>query len=257
MCIKITVINQKGGVGKTTTAFNLAYYYSVYKQMKVVVVDMDSQGNLSTQLGAEDSEKTITDFFLGDPVQVVSIDDNLDLVPANILFAGVEMQIINRMNREKILEKLMTPIIRDYDICIVDCPPALNVITLNALAFADFTVIPLPPSIMALQGIDRMIETIMQVREELNPRLSIAGIVLTQFNPDRVESRTTLARLEKAGYSGLLFDTRISQTEKIKRAEGGKKSVFEFEKNSQPATEYAALAEEIIARVAKNKRDEQ
>lgn len=247
----IAVLNQKGGVGKTTTAVNLASYYAD-KGMKVLAVDIDHQGNLSDSF-LDTFDDSMVDFFTGKPLKIYPVKKNLDVIPCEISFAGVEMVIINELSRERKLLRLLTPVKADYDIIIIDCPPALNMITVNGLVAADWIVVPLKPSAFSYKGIAAMINSVNGVRDDLNSTLTILGIVLTFYDNNRVVAKKIVDRLENDGLNGGVFRNTISASEALVRAEDERKSIFEYDKNSKAAKEYAQFAEEVLEMIDKKK----
>lgn len=245
----IAVINQKGGVAKTTTVHNLARYYES-QNYRVLAVDLDAQGNLTLGMNGE-SDITILEFFKGQPVQTVSISDKLDLIPSDLRFAGIEVQIMSELNRERILSKILKPLENRYDLCIIDCPPALNLLTINALSAADYTLIPLKPSTYSYVGLGMMMDFIQKVKDNINEKLEILGIALTAFDEHKVVAKETIKKLEKDDYLKYLFNSKIRTSEKFVRAEENHQSIFEYDKDSNSAKEYAALAEEILTHIKK------
>lgn len=246
----ISVINQKGGVAKTTTVFNLANYYAD-KGYKVLAIDLDTQANLTDAFEVPETVKTVKDFFQDVPVEVYKKRDNLDIIPSDISFAGIEIEIGAKLNRELILLKSINPIIQNYEIILIDCPPALNVITINALSASDYALIPLKPSSFSYKGLSSMISFINLIRDNVNPKLKVLGIVLTIFDKNRVISKTTLSKLEEDEYSVGLLESKIRPAEVIVRAEEERKSIFVFDKGSNVAQDYKLLAEEILTKINK------
>ena len=250
MAETIAVLNQKGGVGKTITTFNLANYYAE-KGFKVLSVDMDPQGNLSEAFSNNETEFDLTmgDFFLGKPLKVYQVRENVDIIPADISFSGVENKIINVFAREQILRNILSSVIDNYDICLIDCPPALNIMTVNSLNAAQWVLIPMKPSSFSYIGLSQMMEYVMEVRTKLNPKLTILGIVLTFFDGNRVVSKGTLDKLEEDELLGGVFNSRIRPSEAIVRAEEERKSIFEYDAKSKVAQDYKELAEEIKVKI--------
>ena len=243
----IAIINQKGGVAKTTTAINLAAYYAK-KGFRTLAVDLDPQSNMTEALGSKASHN-IYDYFKGRPLEVEHISENLHLIPSNIRFSTIELQIINEFNREYILQHLLEPIQEDYDICIIDCPPALNFVTINALVASDFALVPLKPSSFSYDGLGIMLDFVRKVKTSLNGNLTILGIVLTFFDERKVVSKATLDKLERDNLTAGVMKTKIRAAEGIVRAEESRQSIFDYDGGSQVAQDYKSLAEEITDKI--------
>ena len=190
----LTLANQKGGVGKTTTAVNLAAFLGK-KKKKVLVIDLDPQGNATSGLGINkgELEGTIYDVIVND-VDIKdtiweSSADNVWICPTNINLAGAEIELVNVMSREQVLKNAIKPIKGEYDYIIIDCPPSLSILTINALTASDGIVIPIQGEYYALEGVSQLIHTINLVRDRLNPELNIDGVVFNMY-----DGRTNLSQ---------------------------------------------------------------
>ena len=243
----IAIINQKGGVAKTTTSINLAYYYA-QKGLKVLAVDLDPQSNMTEAFKVE-SETSVYDSFVGKPVVKQRINDNLDVLPSSIRLSKIDLEIVNAFNREHIFAKVLEPLQSQYDICIIDCPPSLNFVTVNALVAADYAIIPLKPSTFSYDGLDMMLSFVQQIRTQLKPSLQILGIVLTFFDERKVVSKSTIAKLTEDQYIDFVFHSKIRQSEGLVRAEDARQSIFEYDATSSVAEDYRKLAEEILTKM--------
>ena len=246
------IINQKGGVGKTTTAINLsAALGEMGKQ--VLLVDLDPQGNSSSGLGIEKAnlENCIYDVLLNDvPLEDVIIPDvcpGLDVAPATINLAGAEVELVSEMARENRLKDAVGSMRGKYDFIFIDCPPSLGLLTVNALVAADKLLIPIQCEFYALEGVTKLLESMKRVKTRLNPSLDIYGVLLTMF-----DSRTKLSvevADEVRGYFGrAVFDTPIPRTVKLSEAPSFGQPITQYEPRGKGSIAYIELAKEVISR---------
>ena len=248
----MAIINQKGGVGKSTTAINLsAALGELGKQ--VLLVDLDPQGNSSSGLGIEKSQvnNCIYDVLLNDvPIEEVIIPDvceGLDLVPATINLAGAEVELVAEMARENRLKDAVGSLRGKYDYVFIDCPPSLGLLTVNALVAADKLLIPIQCEFYALEGVTKLLDSMKRVKTRLNPTLDIYGVLMTMY-----DGRTTLSRQVveevRAYFDRLVFETQIPRTVKLSEAPSFGQPITLYDPSGEGAQSYMSLAKEVIAR---------
>jgi chromosome partitioning protein len=248
----IAMCNQKGGVGKTTTAINLASALAGYGR-KVLVVDFDPQGALSAGLGVVAHDiKTIYDLMVEKDLNVEEVIvktsvKNFDLIPANIDLSAAEVQLVNEVAREQILARILRPILGNYDVIIIDCQPSLGLLTVNALTAAHGVLIPLNCEFFALRGVALLIETIEKVRDRLNPAIKLDGILATMYDPRTLHAREVVERLYEA-FGDQVFDTIVNRTVKFPDATIAALPITEFAPTSDAAEYYRTVARELVAR---------
>jgi chromosome partitioning protein len=248
----ISVANQKGGVGKTTTAINLGACLALAGR-KVLIVDIDPQGNASSGLGINlsDNKKGIYELLSGDASleQVIySTDiDTLKVIPSNVDLAGAEIELVGRDQREKILSTVLKGVESEFEFVIIDCPPSLGLLTLNALTISKSVLIPMQCEYYALQGLTHLLKTIKRVKKSINSRLKVEGIVLTMY-----DSRTLLAeQVEnqvRKYFSEFLMKTIIPRNIRLSEAPSHGKPIVLYASRSKGSDSYVALAQEIIQR---------
>ncbi|HHT62700.1 MAG: ParA family protein [Bacillota bacterium] len=246
----ISITNQKGGVAKTTTAVNVAAFMAI-EGKKILLIDIDPQGNASSGLGInrQETEHCIYDVLInGVSLEAVTHDtelENLKIVPATIQLAGAEIELVSAISRESKLKKALKDVKELYDYIIIDCPPSLGLLTLNALTAADSLLIPIQCEYYALEGLGQLMNTYELVRKHLNPALEIEGVLLTMF-----DARTNLAIQVvdevKNYFKGKVFSTIIPRNVRLSEAPSHGKPVSLYDPKSRGAEVYHELAKEVI-----------
>ena len=248
----IAVVNQKGGVGKTTTAVNLATALASI-DYKILLIDLDSQGNASTGMGISQKDRNLTSYDL-----MVSSSDvnaiikktsipNMDIIAANVNLSGVELELINKANREFVLKNNIDNLTAKYDYVFIDCPPSLSILTINALVAARSVLIPLQCEFYALEGLSHLLNTINLVKKKLNTGLEIEGIVLTMY--DRRYNLTAQVEADVRTYLGnKVFDTVIPRNVRVSEAPSHGKPAIIYDLKCIGSLAYIELAKEMIRR---------
>lgn len=252
MAIKLAIVNQKGGVGKTTTTINLAAYLAL-RGKRTLLFDIDPQGNASSGLGIDKNTQTYTTYDIiidgkdADEVIVATEQSNLQIAPGNINLAGGEVELANAEGREYKLKEALVKMKTPYDFLLLDCPPSLGLLTLNALTAADALIIPIQAEYYALEGVSQLVETVNSVKNALNPDLSIFGVLMTMS-----DGRTQLAQQvekEVRNYFGdMVFKTVIPRNVRLSEAPSYGQSINLYDRRSKGAEAYHQLAREVIKR---------
>jgi chromosome partitioning protein len=249
----MAMCNQKGGVGKTTTTINLGAALAEYGR-KVLLVDFDPQGSLSVGLGLNPHEMDLTIYNLlmqrdvtVDDVIVPSGVPGMDLLPSNIDLSAAEVQLVHEVAREQTLQRVLAPALANYDVVLIDCQPSLGLLTVNALTAADGVIVPLECEYFALRGVALLKTTIDKVRERLNPKLEIDGLLGTMFDGRTLHSREVMDRLVHA-WGDKVFHTVIRRTVKFSDSTVAGEPITSYASNSTGAEHYRQLAKEVLAR---------
>lgn len=249
----LAMANQKGGVGKTTTTISLGAAL-VEEGAKVLLVDFDPQGALSVGLGFNPNALEVTIYnLLLDPS--ISFDDavhksrveGLDVIPSNIDLSAAEIQLVSEVAREQLLKRALQPAINRYNYILIDCPPSLGLLTINALSAADGVLIPLECEYFALRGMALLMETIRKVQERLNPQLEVKGILPTMLDSRTIHGREVLGRVTEA-FGDKVFKTVIRKTVRFAEAPVAGEPILTYAPRSAGAQEYRDLAREVLSR---------
>lgn len=247
----ISLANQKGGVGKTTTAINLAAALAK-EGKKVLLIDADPQANASSGLGVDirTLDATIYECLVNGidpkPAVVHTQVDNLDLIPSHIDLVGAEIEMLGLSNRESILKRVVEQL-PGYDYVLIDCSPSLGLITVNALTASQTVIIPVQAEFFALEGIAKLLNTIKIIKSKLNPNLQIEGFLVTMYD-NRLRLSTQVLEEVKKHFGKLVFDTVIPRNVRLSEAPSHGLSVIDYDKNSTGAKSYVSLAKELINR---------
>jgi chromosome partitioning protein len=242
----IAIVNQKGGTGKTTTAVNLGRAIADMGK-RVLLLDLDPQGSLSYYLGANSNVWTISDVILGDISfnNAIIQRENLEIIPADISLADLEVSLAGYPQREFIIKKLLLQATQ-YDYILMDCSPSLSVMTINALTAAKYIIVPLQMEVLSIHGLELMLETVERIKKNLNPTLEIMGILPLMYDRKRRITQEVLAHIVKT-YSFLyMFDTLIRMDVKLVEAPSYGKSVFSYAPDANGAQDYMKLAKEVV-----------
>ncbi|ABW19464.1 ParA family protein [Alkaliphilus oremlandii] len=257
----IAIVNQKGGVGKTTTTLNLGYALSQMGS-KVLLIDFDPQGSLTVSLGYKADNKPGIQTIMADSIEereiekdcIIEVNENLHLIPANLQLAGIEMTLVNVMCKEQILRSALEYIKGDYDYILIDCSPSLGTLTINALAACDSIIIPVTPEFLSAKGLGDLTATIKKTKKRINPNIKIDGVLMTMLNERTNLSKEMIKTVnESASYIKDKFDldmkifhSKIPVSVKAGEAILNRKSIIEYDPKNKVSEAYQRFAKELI-----------
>ena len=254
----IAFTNKKGGVGKTTTAVNMAAFCTEFNK-KVLLVDIDSQGNATTALGFSKSalKKSVYNVLIEEDTAAANIlhteVDGLDILPANVDLSGAEVDLVYKRSRGKILKNALEKVRGEYDYIFIDCPPSLGLLTVNAWVASDSVIIPLQSEYFAMEGVSQLMNTIALVKQHLNPELEIEGVVITMYDGRALISKQIAAEIKKF-FKKKLYEMIIPRNVRLSEAPSHGKPIMLYDPKCVGARAYRALTEEFLEKSEENER---
>ena len=259
MAIIISLVNQKGGVGKTTSTHNLGYALARDENkkppQKTLIIDLDPQMNLSETLGIDcyAQNKSIYEVLISKELPLGRIakdteNNNLEIIPSAFELSGAEVEFTKKISPNSLLRRSITNSMHEeYDYILIDCPPSLGTLTLNALTASDYVIIPMQPEVYALYGIDLLVATVEEVQEEINSKLEIMGVLITMHD-GRLNVHKEMTEQINKYFKRNVFETIIKTNTTLKEAQSNKKSIFEYDGRARGAKDYAELAREVVSK---------
>lgn len=242
--IIIAISNHKGGVGKTTSTLNIGAALAKLKK-QVLLIDLDPQSHLSDSVGIEDPDLSVYDLLKGTAVQPTVINKKLDIIPSTIDLSGADVELANEIGRELLLKKQLSKLEKDYDFILIDCPPSLNILTVNAFVAASEVYIPLQAEYLAFKGLSRLIGIIEKVQESLNPDLAISGVFVTRYSARKILNKQ-IVDISEQHFENKFFTTKIRENIALAEAPSTSQDIFSYAPTSNGAKDYLALGKEIL-----------
>ena len=243
----ITICNAKGGVGKTTSTASIGACMALMGK-KVLLIDLDGQANLTLYYIPNDSEIEVSIFdslISGEPLPIINVKENLDIVPSSLEMASAEIALTNLLAREQILSRLLDDVKQDYDYILIDCPPSLGIVTTNAFLAADEILVPMTPELLPLKGM-RMLDSFITSLQKVKPSIHLSGVFITRFNHRKLNK--AVENVVRNRYQDITLQSRIRENIALAESAGSGNSIFEYDPNSNGAKDYQALTEEIMNR---------
>ena len=243
----ITICNAKGGVGKTTSTASIGACMALMGK-KVLFIDLDGQANLTLYYIPNDSEIEVSIFdslISGEPLPIINVKENLDIVPSSLEMASAEIALTNLLAREQILSRLLDDVKQDYDYILIDCPPSLGIVTTNAFLAADEILVPMTPELLPLKGM-RMLDSFITSLQKVKPSIHLSGVLTTHFNHRKLNK--AVENVVRNRYQDKTLQSRIRENIALAESAGSGNSIFEYDPNSNGAKDYQALTEEIMNR---------
>jgi chromosome partitioning protein len=243
----LSISNHKGGVGKTTSAINIGAGLNILKK-KVLLIDLDPQANLTQSLGLIDQEKNIYGALRGEyKLEPITVLKGLDVIPSTLDLSGAEIELSSEPGREYILKELIEPLRASYDFILIDSPPSLGLLTINAFTASDEILIPLQAQYLALQGLAKLVEVVDKIKGRLNKELKVGGVFITQYDSRKVLNRD-VAETIQAHFKDEVFTTKIRDNIALAEAPAQGLDIFRYNSKTNGAEDYLALSKEILKR---------
>jgi chromosome partitioning protein len=240
----ISILNHKGGTGKTTTTVNLGKALAM-QDKKVLIIDIDAQSNLSQHVGIEEVQETVYEALCKkESLPIIDLGNNLHIVPANIELAGADEELKKSVNGYFRLKTALEAVEGNYDYILIDCPPSLEILTINALIASSEVIVPTQSQYFSIRGLQTIFELIEELKQNLNPNLKIMGILLTQVNNTVINK--TIQDTVYEGYGDMVFKTFVRQNIALTEASFNNQSIFDYNPKSQGAEDYLNLSKEIL-----------